>query len=86
MARAIGIALLVVERQSRHVMPAGLRRCSREAPCRDDDVCARTGAGQGAADPLDVEAMARSSLGSGGASAQVARAREGYDRRRRGLG
>jgi hypothetical protein len=30
-----------------HVRPAGLRACSDRAPCRDDYVCARTGAGGG---------------------------------------
>ncbi|WP_437724807.1 hypothetical protein [Sorangium sp. So ce861] len=36
---------------SRHVAPAGLRRCSSEAPCREDYVCARTSAGEGACIP-----------------------------------
>ncbi|WP_437570847.1 hypothetical protein [Sorangium sp. So ce542] len=36
---------------SRHVAPAGLRRCSSEAPCREDYVCARTSSGEGACIP-----------------------------------
>ncbi|KYF91074.1 hypothetical protein BE20_15835, partial [Sorangium cellulosum] len=35
----------------RHVAPAGLRRCSSEAPCREDYVCARTSSGEGACIP-----------------------------------
>ncbi|WP_437609848.1 hypothetical protein WMF20_00930 [Sorangium sp. So ce834] len=36
---------------SRHVAPAGLRRCSSEAPYREDYVCARTSSGEGACIP-----------------------------------
>jgi hypothetical protein len=36
---------------SQHVRPAGLRACDSEHPCRDDYLCARTSAGQGACLP-----------------------------------
>jgi hypothetical protein len=35
----------------KHVRPIGLARCSDEIPCRDDYVCARTPAGEGACLP-----------------------------------
>lgn len=34
-----------------HVVPAGLRGCDADRPCRDDYVCARTPAGDGACTP-----------------------------------
>ncbi|WP_434045004.1 MULTISPECIES: hypothetical protein [Sorangium] len=42
---------LFTECLSRHVAPAGLRRCSTEEPCREDYVCARTGSGESACIP-----------------------------------
>ena len=34
-----------------NVRPAALRKCSTDAPCRDDYICARTPSGEGACIP-----------------------------------
>ncbi|WP_437859573.1 hypothetical protein [Sorangium sp. So ce363] len=49
--RCLARGTVFTECLSRHVTPAGLRRCSSEAPCREDYVCARTSSGEGACIP-----------------------------------
>ncbi|WP_437635491.1 hypothetical protein [Sorangium sp. So ce854] len=49
--RCLARGTLFTECLSRHVAPAGLRRCSSEEPCREDYVCARTSSGEGACIP-----------------------------------
>ncbi|WP_437279109.1 hypothetical protein WME90_00710 [Sorangium sp. So ce375] len=49
--RCLARGTVFTECLSRHVTPAGLRRCSGEAPCREDYVCARTSSGEGACIP-----------------------------------
>ncbi|WP_437288277.1 hypothetical protein [Sorangium sp. So ce406] len=49
--RCLARGTLFTECLSRHVAPAGLRRCSTEDPCREDYVCARTSSGEGACIP-----------------------------------
>ncbi|WP_437676781.1 hypothetical protein [Sorangium sp. So ce131] len=49
--RCLAGGTVFTECLGRHVTPAGLRACSREAPCREDYVCARTGSGEGACIP-----------------------------------